>query len=201
MGRLVAVVLAAGGSRRFGRSKQLLEWRGESLVRSAARAALGSGADETLVVLGPHAAQVEASLDGLAVRVIGNPGWEEGLGSSIRAGVSAALQGDEELAGLLLCLADQPLVGAAVLAELTRAWKAGHATVATGYPDGAGVPALFSRAADLEVLAGLRGDRGARDLLRGVEGTDIHVIPCAAALVDIDVEDDWRRLVDGVTRR
>ena len=101
----------------------------------------------------------------------------------------------------MLCLADQPLVGSEVLAELTRAWKAGHATVATGYPDGAGVPALFSLATDLEALACLRGDRGARDLLRGPKAAEIHVIPCAAAEVDIDDGDDWRRLVEGDSRK
>jgi CTP:molybdopterin cytidylyltransferase MocA len=198
VGRLVAIVLAAGGSRRLGRPKQLLAFHGESLVRRAARAALESGADETLVVVGAHAERVAQGVGDLAVRVVQNPDWEEGLASSIRAGVAAARQTTEPLDALLLCLADQPLVDSAVLAELIRAWKEGAATVACGHPDGPGVPALFSRPSDLEALASLEGDRGARGLLRTSDTGGLRVIPCAAAAIDIDSEEDWRQWLEGM---
>ena len=111
--RVSALVLAAGGSRRFGRPKQLLPWRGEPLIRHAARAALGSGADEVVVVLGADADAVRAALADLPIHVALNPGWESGLASSLAAGLEEA-SGD----AVLVVLGDQPVADAKVLAAL-----------------------------------------------------------------------------------
>ena len=181
------VLLAAGASRRLGRSKQLLIWQGEPLVRRAARAALGAGVDELIVVVGAERDAVAAALAGLDLRVVENPRWQEGIGSSIAAGVRAA-SGE----AVLLTLVDQPGVDAALLAELIAAMQAGHPRVACAYSGVIGVPALFSIPSDLAELRELSGDRGAQRLLRRA-GRPVLAVPAEQAAPDIDLEADWLR--------
>ncbi|MDJ0850439.1 MAG: nucleotidyltransferase family protein [Myxococcota bacterium] len=187
MMRPSAVLLAAGGSRRLGRPKQLLVEEGEALVRRAARAALDAGVEEVVVVLGAHAAEVADALAGLALRTVENADWRAGLGSSIACGVRAA-EGD----AVLLLLADQPGVDAALLRRLLAAARAGHRRVACAYDDVRGVPALFSDPDDLARLAELSGDRGARTLL-AARPDSVHAIDAPEAAFDIDDEADWAR--------
>jgi molybdenum cofactor cytidylyltransferase len=185
--RLSGVLLAAGASRRLGRPKQLLVWQGETLVRRIARAALEAGVDELIVVVGAERDAVVAALAGLEVRVVENERWPEGIGASIATGARAASG-----AAVLLLLADQPGVDAALLAELIAAMEAGHERVACAYGGVIGVPALFSAASDLAALRELSGERGARELLRRAE-TAVLAIPAEQAGHDIDDEADWRR--------
>lgn len=187
MTRLSGVLLAAGASRRLGRPKQLLVWQGESLVRRAARAALEAGVDELVVVTGAERDAVVAALAGLDVHLVWNERWAEGIGSSIAAGVRAASGG-----AVLLLLADQPGVDAALLSELIAGMQAGHARVACAYRGVLGVPALFSDPDDLLALRGLSGERGARDLLRHAS-KEVLAVPAEQAAHDIDDEADWSR--------
>lgn len=187
MKRLSGVLLAAGASRRLGRPKQLLVWRGETLVRRAARTALESGVDELVVVAGSHRDAVAESLEGLDLRVVENDRWQAGLGTSISAGVRAA-SGD----AMLLMLADQPGVDTALLRELVAGMKSGCERVACAYAGVIGVPALFSDPEDLAALRGLSGERGAHSLLRR-SGATVLAIPAERAAHDIDDEVDWRR--------
>jgi molybdenum cofactor cytidylyltransferase len=185
--RLSGVLLAAGASLRLGRPKQLLVWRGEPLVRRAARAALDAGVDELIVVVGAESEAVAAAVAGLDLRVLENDRWPDGIGSSIAAGVGAASG-----SAVLLLLADQPGVDAALLTELIAGMEAGHERVACGYEEVIGVPALFSAPSDLAALRALSGERGARGLLRRT-GAPVLVVPAQQAAHDIDDEADWRR--------
>jgi len=181
------LLLAAGGSLRLGRPKQLLVWQGETLVRRAARTALEAGVDELVVVLGAHRDPVAATLDGLDVLVVENAAWREGLGSSIARGMGATA-GD----AVLVLLADQPGVDATLLGRLIDAARSGHRRVACAYGGGLGAPALFSDPADLDRLRRSRGDRGARALLAAEPGS-VLAIPAPRASIDIDDEADWTR--------
>jgi len=107
-----AVVLAAGGSSRLGAPKQLLEFRGETLVRRAAKAALESVCDRVVVVVGSHEMRYE--IDDLPVSVVENKNWQSGISSSIRAGLEQISSQD----GVVITLCDQPFMTAAVLNEL-----------------------------------------------------------------------------------
>ncbi|MEH6422528.1 nucleotidyltransferase family protein [Pseudomonas sp. CGJS7] len=159
-----AVVLAAGASRRLGRPKQLLTIDGESLLRRAARLALSSGAARVLVVLGADGERLRAELSGLAVEVVVNPDWQQGLSSSLRAAADAlagdALAGDGFGGSVLVLGCDQPALRSEHLLDLV----AGAATVsgacaATVHSQALGVPALI--AADLwREATALHGDRG-----------------------------------------
>ena len=157
--RVVALVLAAGSSSRLGRPKQNVVFDSETLLARATRIAR-EAADEVIVVTREN-----------------NPHADEGMASSIRAGV-AQVGGN---ARILITLCDQPLVTAEHLRALIAV---GAPIVASGYGGIAGVPAVFAPEFIPELLA-LRGDRGARSI---IAKHDAVVIPFPDAAVDVDEE-------------
>jgi molybdenum cofactor cytidylyltransferase len=117
---VAAVVLAAGGSIRFGKPKQLAIFQGEPLVRRIAMSAKEAGCAPVVVVVGASAAQITPVLAGLPVSIIEHPNWSNGLGSSIAVGVrhAATIAADLDAAILLAC--DQPFVNAVMLRQLIQ---------------------------------------------------------------------------------
>jgi molybdenum cofactor cytidylyltransferase len=190
--RVAGVVLAAGGSTRLGRPKQLLPFRGEPLVRRAARQALAV-CDAVHVVVGADGERVARALDGPGLDVVVNRAWQEGMGGSIATGVRAAIAAVPAVDGLLLLLADQPLVDAGHLGALRARFSSTEgAALAASYGDVVGVPAVFDvgLAAALTVL---RADEGARHLLRTL-GSRLVAVALPEAAVDVDVEADYEAL-------
>src|ERR1041384_940582 len=110
------IVLAAGASSRMGSPKQLLPFRGQTLIRRAAEAALASSCDRVAVVIGSHASQMRRELEDLPVSVVENQNWQTGMSSSIRAGLDDLHVDD--LDGALIMLCDQPFVTADILNNL-----------------------------------------------------------------------------------
>ena len=185
------ILLAAGGSTRLGSPKQLLVYRGKTLLRHAAEAALATGGRPVAAVLGFGAERLRAELAGLDVRPVDNPDWHRGMGTSVRRGV-AALDADAD--GALLMLCDQPLVTAEKLAMLVAAFRqnAGAGIVAAAYHGTVGVPVLFSRAY-FDELRALPDDAGAKPILRRHRDAVLPV-PLPEAAVDIDTREQYERL-------
>ena len=187
--RVAAVVLAAGGSARMGRAKQLLEIDGEPLVRRAVRAASASGCGAVFAVLGAAGQQVEAALEGTRAVCVHNSDWQEGLSRSVAAGVAAAEASGAD--AVLLMLADQPRVDGALLEELIARHPGTPAgVVACRYAGTRGAPALFG-AAHFTDLKRLEGDRGAGALLAALD--DVEVVDFEDAALDVDTPADYAR--------
>ena len=185
-GSHAAVVLAAGGSMRLGRPKQLLTREGETLVHRAARLALASGASRVLVVVGAQAADVARAVSDLPVECVVNAQWRAGLAGSVRA-AAGALATHTDATLLLTC--DQPALEVAhLLALLEASGRASSGCAATRLGDRVGIPAVVA-AAMLRAALAVQGDRGLRDVLNA---TDADVIACEAPELahDIDVPDD-----------
>ena len=162
---VVAVVLAAGASRRLGRAKQEVPFEGRALLTRAVDAALGSRCQEVIVVLGCEADRL-ARLVPAGADVLRNDGWKEGIASSIRLAVEHIRGRSEPPAAIVLAVCDQPALDEDVLDRLIATWERANCwAVAARYEGNPGVPALFDRRAFSELVE-LRGDRGARDLLR-----------------------------------
>ncbi|HVS33926.1 MAG TPA: nucleotidyltransferase family protein [Thermoanaerobaculia bacterium] len=176
--RTVVAVLAAGLSRRLGQPKQLLDFRGQPLIRHAASVALGAGA-ETIVVTNHGDA-----LHGLPITILPNPNAAEGISSSIRVAVLHARD-----ARILFTLCDQPLVTSEHLRKLIAT---DAPIVATAYSGTCGVPALFSPQFHDELLA-LGGDRGARAVIEA-HIPEVVVVDAKSASVDIDTMADVREI-------
>lgn len=183
------MVLAAGGSARLGVPKQLIDFRGEPLVRRAARAAGDAGAAPVIVVLGADAAEVAHALDGLSfVTTVMNERWRDGLASSLATGIREVQRLDARAEGALIATADQPLVNAAALRRLLDAFGDGARLVAAEYCGTIGVPAVIGRE-HFDALLALEGDAGAGRWLRG-KGDAVRRVPLLEAAVDIDTVED-----------
>lgn len=192
MNRVAAVVLAAGPSRRLGRPKQLLAWRGGTLLGHAVRAALESGAEPVVVVTGAEAERVRHAVASLPVTVAHNERWMDGMGGSIATGVREALAQRPDLGAVIIMACDQPAVDAAHLAALAAALRPGFAAACSEYEGELGIPAAFDRSRFTE-LQRLGGERGARSVL---EGALPHVAQVAlpGGSLDVDTEADVARL-------
>ena len=184
MRRIGAVILAAGGSARLGRPKQLLILDGETLLRRIARGAVEAAASPVIVVLGAVLGPCRATLEGLDVRVLENPAWREGLATSLAAGVAAL----GEVDGAMLLLCDQPGITPAALRRLVAAFTDDR-IVASGYAGTVGTPAIFP-SAHFPALRELTGDAGAKRLLQRPE-QELIVVDLPEAVVDIDSAGDW----------
>jgi CTP:molybdopterin cytidylyltransferase MocA len=185
------VILAAGGSRRLGRPKQLVEIDGQPLVRRAAEAALAVGSGSVQVVVGAEVVRTRAALEGLPIELVVNDAWKEGLASSIRAAIDAIEKRERPVETLILMLCDQPGVSGDVLRRLLDAYRATRApVVASRYAEGPGVPALF-HAEMFGALKTLDGDVGARQLIRQLD-RDVVTIPFSLP-EDIDTATDVAR--------
>jgi molybdenum cofactor cytidylyltransferase len=122
---VAAIVLAAGASTRLGagRSKQLLRYQGRTLLRHSVEQALGSSCRPVIVVLGAEVERCEQELAGLDVHVTINPAWADGMGSSIRAGMTALTAAAPDARAVVITLCDQPLVGAAFIDRLVQRYR------------------------------------------------------------------------------
>ncbi|WP_243300942.1 nucleotidyltransferase family protein [Geothrix oryzisoli] len=177
---IAAVILAAGAGRRMGGPKALLRLDGETLLRRAARAALGAGCSPVVAVIGTW----DPGLAGLEVQTVFNPEAQEGMASSIRLGVAAL--GPAVEAALLLTV-DQPAVDATLLGGLLAlAAVDPERPAACAYADTLGIPAVLPRRLFPELLT-LRGDRGAKGLLLR-EGA--AALPFPAGADDLDAPGD-----------
>ncbi|WP_408952376.1 NTP transferase domain-containing protein [Lysobacter sp. Hz 25] len=157
--RHVAVVLAAGASRRLGQPKQGLRRDGETMLHRAAGLAISTGAQRVLIVLGARSGAMAALVADLAVECIDNDAWEEGLASSLRAAARAL--GDFAIETPVLVLGcDQPALEAGHLqALLEGAARAASGCAATAHGDALGIPAVIAAAVWREAEQ-LHGDRG-----------------------------------------
>ena len=184
------LLLAAGGSRRFGSPKLLSRLDGETLLRRAARVALGCRAAGCIVVLGANAIRLERELRDWPVGIVVNREWRRGLSSSLRTGLAAL---PVTAPAALVMLADQAALGPADLELLIAAWHRQPRAIVAARADGVtGPPAIFPRNAFRD-LRRLRGDAGAKVLLRDASRTIIEIgIPNAA--FDIDQPPDLARL-------
>lgn len=192
-GAVAGVVLAAGGGRRFGRPKALVEVAGVPLVTRAVTTLAEGGCHPVLVVVGAAAAEVRRIAVGAGAEPVDNPHWRSGLGTSVRAGLAAA-DGALSPAALLLPV-DQPIVTPALVARLVGRWHEG-ATVVVATFDGQGrTPVLLDRSVWGEAAAQAVGDVGARHFVRS--RADLAVlVPCddVGAVCDVDTEADLRAI-------
>lgn len=163
---IAALVLAAGGSRRLGRPKQLEPWGPAGTLLGAVVATTRTfGVDEIWVVLGADADRVidQVDLDGCGL--VENPEWVEGLASSLRAGLDALTRRSKADAALVV-LGDQPGVEPHVVPALIEARRRSKAmAVVPKYRYARGHPVLFDRSMWPRLIS-LSGDEGAKSLLQ-----------------------------------
>jgi molybdenum cofactor cytidylyltransferase len=191
---IAGLILAAGGSRRLGRPKQLEPWGADAtLLGTVIEATRGFGLDELWVVLGSELERVMAEVDLAGCGVVDNPEWEEGLASSLRVGLDALTRMSKADAALIV-LGDQPGVDPAVVAALIERKKRAKApAIVPKYRYAWGNPILVDRTLWPRLIS-LSGDEGAKRLLQAhpewVEEVWVESLPPR----DVDTASDVRDL-------
>lgn len=191
-GPVLGVVLAAGGSTRMGRPKQLAELDGRPLLAHVLAAVDAAPVDRVVVALGGAADAVLEQVDLGRAEPLVVDGWAAGMGHVLASTLARA--GDDWEAVVVL-LGDQPLVPGAAVARVVEAWRAGAGPVVTAiYGGRPGHPRLFDRSL-LSDLLRLTGDTGARDLL-ATHPDRVHRVEVGdlGSDTDIDVEADLERV-------
>ncbi len=184
--RVAALVLAAGRSTRMGAVNKLIaEIGGKPLVRIAAEQALASRAAPVIVVTGHQREKVEAALDGLPVKLVHNPDYADGLGTSLKAGIAAV---PKEADGVIVCLGDMPQVDSALIDKLIATFdpERGALVVVPSIEGRRGNPVVWSRRFFHDLMQ-IQGDIGARHLIGSYAEAVVEVpVAGAAALTDVD---------------
>lgn len=115
--QIAGIILAAGGSTRFGKPKQLLLWNGQPIIRHVVIAAMNAGLSPIVVVVGSSGQDVARRISDLPLRIVNNPNWKQGLSSSIRAGLTSLT---ETVGGVIFLQADQPQISHLLIKSLVE---------------------------------------------------------------------------------
>ncbi len=189
---VAGIILAAGGSSRMGQTKQVMLWRGESIVRQVAKTALAAGLSPVFIVTGSSAGEVESVVRDLSVKIVFNASWEEGQSTSVITGLKVL---PPETGAAIFLLADQPQIPVDLLRKLCEVHAATLSPiVAPQVGDRRANPVLFDRSTFSSLLS-LKGDVGGRSLFLQYPITWVPWHDEAIAL-DIDTLDDYHRLLE-----
>ncbi len=186
MRRAGALILAAGGSTRFGEPKQFLELEGETLLHRVARTAREAGCEPIVVVVREASQRAREELTDFPVRIVENPEWQHGIGSSIKCGI-AELRATASAVVILAC--DQPFVSAETIRNLCAGEQP---IIASEYAKTVGIPAFFD-IRYFDALASLSDDAGAKSLIEA-NRADVGVVPFPDGAIDIDTRADYDAL-------
>jgi CTP:molybdopterin cytidylyltransferase MocA len=186
-----AILLAAGESKRMGAFKQLLPFEGKPFVLCAVDNLLDGGADEIIVVTGHRQSDVRAALRDRAVRFIHNADYKLGMSESIKRGVEAVSQRAE---AIMIALADQPQIGAAVIRRLIEVWKRDRPPILVPTFEGRnGHPVIFDIGLKNEILS-IDPREGLREVVERHRREVLRVEADAEVLMDFDSPEDYRRI-------
>lgn len=187
------IILAAGASTRMGSPKQLLAYRGCTLIRHMVDVAIASVCQPIAVVLGAHAERIKPEISDLSVQIVENQQWEEGMSSSIQVGLKALLAINPNLEAVIITLCDQPFVSSQTLDQIVEAYRyTDKPIIASEYAGTFGVPALFNCILFSELLA-LKSTEGAKQLIKR-HIHEVFSVPYPEGAIDIDTPHDYEQL-------
>jgi molybdenum cofactor cytidylyltransferase len=192
--KVVGIILAAGEGSRMGRTKQLLPFRGKTVLECVVNSALASSLHRVIVVLGHQADEIEPVLDKSNVTIVRNSRYDRGQSTSLIAGLRAL---DAESEAALFLLADQPLITPEIINLILAAYAAAPCPIVLPVFAGRrGNPVLFSRET-FPRIGTLNEDCGARPLFDEYAERILRVsVADPAILLDMDTEEDYRSLLE-----
>lgn len=189
---MTGLVIAAGSSRRLGQPKQLLPYRGATLLDATLTVARAAPFGQRIVTVGGAAAEVRTQVDLAGFDVVESVKHTEGCSSSI---VTALAQVEPGTQGIVLLLGDQPEVSASVIESVMNTGLEGHDVVVCRYDDGIGHPFWFGARAFAD-LGELHGDKAVWKLIESGR-YPVHEHPVDGAVpLDVDTWDDYERLLE-----
>lgn len=188
--RVAGIILAAGGSQRFGKPKQLLEWRGKPFIWHVVQKSLQAGLQPIVVVTGAYSQLVENAISDLPVMVVHNPHWEMGLSTSVKCGLAGVA---DQVGAAVFLMSDVPQVPQEVIERLVSAHRKKAGMIYSTASQGQLVnPVLFDRRC-FEDLLKLEGERGGK-ILFNKYSVEAFEWENSNDLRDIDREEDYEWL-------
>ena len=188
---VTGIVLAAGGSQRMGKPKQLLAWKGTSLIRHTVSTVINSGLDQVIVVIGASEDRIRDELNDLPIEIISNPEWEAGQSTSVQAAISAI---SPNSGSAIFFLVDQPYLSQSIIHSMVERHAESLAPIIAPIIAGQrGNPVLFDRIT-FQDFHSLQGDVGGRKLFSRYQVSWIEWFD-EALLLDIDTDEDYQRLL------
>jgi molybdenum cofactor cytidylyltransferase len=185
------VILAGGGSIRFGKPKQLLNWQGETFIQHVAKKALRAGLSPVIIVTGADADQVSSSVEDLDVQIVYNSVWKEGQSTSIKAGIQSL---PRSTGAVIFHLVDQPQIPLTLIRALADRHHSTLAHIIAPMIDGQrGNPILFDRDT-FDSLLSISGDQGGRSVFHHYR-IEWLSWPNSNLLLDVDSPEDYLRLL------
>ncbi len=193
MNENVIIILAAGNSSRMQQTKQLLPFKGESLLVHTIEEAQKS-LMPVIVVLGANSKEIMAGINYMEVDVVDNKNWDSGMASSIKAGIDKARAIYNKMENCILAVCDQPYISSFLFQKLVDQKKvSGKKIVASSYADTLGTPALFDKKY-FDDLLNLPGDHGAKNLLQKY-AEDVASVSFEKGDIDVDTKSDYEQLL------
>jgi molybdenum cofactor cytidylyltransferase len=190
---IAVIILAAGRSARLGSPKQLLSYRGKTLLQHSIDTALESMASQILVVLGSKKDSIKKEIEQTQIFILENSSWESGMASSISCGITNLQIIAPESEAVILMVCDQPFVNAKLLNNLiTKHKDSKQSIVASSYANTLGTPALFHKSLFVELLA-LQGESGAKSLIKKYS-QQVGFVSFDQGSIDIDTRENYRNL-------
>jgi molybdenum cofactor cytidylyltransferase len=187
------IILAAGKSSRLGHPKQLLPFKGKSLINHCIETAKKVSA-HVLVITGADKMRIESEIKNSAVTISHNPEWEEGMASSIRHGLSYLNENLQNITSVIFMVCDQPFVSVELLQNLIIEQEKTHKSiVASYYSKVAGTPVLFDKSIFPELME-LTGDTGARKIITRHKDK-LTTVAFPLGNIDMDTADDYKKLM------
>jgi molybdenum cofactor cytidylyltransferase len=184
------IILAAGGSNRFGQPKQLLPWKGQPLIRHIIQAAIEAGLQPVVVVLGSSANEINPTIKDLKLRIVINDGWANGISSSIKAGLRAL---PLKVGAAIFLKADQPQIPSRLIECLVEEHQNNlYSIIAPQIEGQRGNPVLFDAELFPE-LEKLEGDVGGKALFERYPPSWVKWED-EKLLLDVDTPEDYQKL-------
>jgi molybdenum cofactor cytidylyltransferase len=188
-----AIILAAGESKRMGQPKQLLPFRGSTILGQIMENLLPSQAAEIIVVLGSQAEKMIPQISREPVKIVVNPDFEQGMSSSIKCGLSRISAAAD---GVMIVLGDQPLIEKETIDLLIEKHRQSERGITLPVYKGLrGHPVIFTMKYKDELMR-LTGDIGGKQIVERHPSDVLEVeVDCESVVISIDAESDYQSLV------
>ena len=190
------ILLAAGQSARLGKPKQLLNYKGKTLLAHSLQIAIETQLQPIVTVLGANLDTLKQSIEPTNTNIVINQEWSEGMASSIRCGIEELVKIAPSIAGIIIMVCDQPYVTAKLLTDLVEKHEdSSKPIIASRYNNNIGTPALFDKTI-FALLLSLKGDSGAKKIMKSNPDW-VETVNFLFGEIDIDTTGDYDLLIKG----
>jgi molybdenum cofactor cytidylyltransferase len=195
------LIIAAGESKRLGEPKQLLQYKGQSLINRLIDTVSDAVNFPITLVLGANAEKIEKQLTNTFLDIVINTDWEEGMASSIKIGLEHLIQKHEQLNysgsqfdGVMILVCDQPFIQTKHIKSLIQLQQSTLLPIAACYyAQVLGTPAIFHKSIFIDLLA-LKGDIGAKKIINAKE-KEVAKLHFENGVIDIDTIEDYLKFI------